>query len=62
MLLKALQDPPGPDVTKTTPTFPVDLAKPSAAWTAACSCLTKICRIFFCLKSSSYIGSTAPPG
>ena len=34
---------PGPDVTKTTPTFPVALVYPSAAWVAACSCLTRIC-------------------
>ena len=34
---------PGPEVTKTTPGFPVLLAYPSAAWTAPCSCLTKTC-------------------
>ena len=31
----------GPDVAKQTPTWPLDLLKPSAAWVAACSCLTR---------------------
>ena len=38
---------PGPEVTKTTPGFPVALAYPSAAWVAPCSCLTRICSISF---------------
>ena len=36
---------PGPDVTKATPGLPVALAYPSAACTAPCSCLTRICFI-----------------
>ena len=36
---------PGPDVTKTTPGLPDDLAYPYAACPAPCSCLTKICLI-----------------
>ena len=36
---------PGPEVTKTIPGFPEDLAYPSAACPAPCSCLTKICLI-----------------
>ena len=36
---------PGPDVTRTTPGFPVALAYPSAACVAPCSCLTNICCI-----------------
>ena len=34
---------PGPDVTISTPGFPVDLAYPSAACPAPCSCRTNIC-------------------
>ena len=34
---------PGPDVTTATPGFPEDLAYPSAACPAPCSCLTKKC-------------------
>ncbi len=34
---------PGPLVTNATPTRPLARAYPSAAWTAACSCLVRIC-------------------
>ena len=44
---------PGPEVTRTTPGFPVDLAYPSAACVAPCSCLTKIWSILSCLKIAS---------
>ena len=37
---------PGPEVTNITPALPEDLAYPSAACPAPCSCLTKICFIF----------------
>ena len=40
---------PGPDVTSAMPVLPEDLAYPSAACPAPCSCLTKMCLIFFCL-------------
>ena len=53
---------PGPDVTKTQPTLPVDRAYPSAACTAACSCLTNMCLIFLLSNIASYKGKTAPPG
>ena len=36
---------PGPDVAKHTPTLPVALAYPSAAWLAPCSWLVRICFI-----------------
>ena len=44
---------PGPDVTKTTPTLPVDFAYPSAACTAPASSRTRICLIEFCLNKLS---------
>ena len=44
---------PGPEVTSTTPTLPVERAKPSAACTAAGSCRTRMCLSSFCLKMAS---------
>ena len=53
---------PGPDVAKHTPTFPVALAYPSAAWAAACSWQVNTWWILSeYLYSSSYIFNTAPP-
>ena len=54
---------PGPLVAKHTPTFPVLLAYPSAAWEAPCSWEVKICFIsLLCLYNSSYTFKIAPPG
>ena len=45
---------PGPDVAKHTPTFPVALAYPSAAWDAPCSWDVRICVISSeCLYNAS---------
>ena len=54
---------PGPLVAKQTPTFPVLLAYPSAAWDAPCSCEVSTCLISsLCLYNSSYTFKIAPPG
>ena len=43
---------PGPEVATHTPTFPLALAYPSAAWAAPCSCLVSMC-----IRSLSYRAS-----
>ena len=53
---------PGPLVAKHTPTLPVLLAYPSAAWLAPCSCDVSTCLISGCLYNSSYTLRIAPPG
>ncbi len=44
---------PGPLVTRQTPTFSVDREYASAAWTAACSCRTRMCCTLSCVKIAS---------
>ena len=58
---------PGPEVTITTPGFPVDRAYPEAMKPAPCSFEGTINGIGFSglaslyLKTSSYVGKIAPP-
>ena len=52
---------PGPEVAMQTPTRPVTIAYPSAAWAAPCSCRTRMWRMLES-NSGSYAGRIAPPG